>query len=116
MAFLPFGMIILGLIGAYWIISKRFFASAHATRRPASGRTAAPPPARSQRPAWHVTLGVSEFADVDEIRTAYKRLMSRYHPDKAGSLGEEQRLIAARTASEVTAAYREGMNARGLID
>jgi DnaJ like chaperone protein len=65
------------------------------------------------RPAWHDILQTSANADAAEIRDAYKHLISKYHPDKVDSLGQELRDLAAQKSQEITAAYREGMNARG---
>ena len=36
------------------------------------------------------TLGLGEKATLKEIKTAYKNLAKRHHPDKAGSGGGEQ--------------------------
>lgn len=41
-------------------------------------------------------LGVSKTADAAEIQAAYRRLMTRAHPDAGGSEGLAERLNAAR--------------------
>jgi hypothetical protein len=50
------------------------------------------------------TLGLSPGADWDAIERAYKKLIKRYHPDRAG--GDASR------AAEITRAYRELRRAR----
>lgn len=55
----------------------------------------------------YTTLGVGRGAGPEEIRTAYRRLVAQYHPDKVAHLGKEfqemahQKLIAIRQAYEV---------------
>ena len=39
-----------------------------------------------QRP-WNEVLGVSETATLEEIETAYRRLIARYHPDNVTTVG-----------------------------
>jgi DnaJ-domain-containing protein 1 len=64
-------------------------------------------------PAWHDVLNVPPHATVDEIRTAYKTLMSQYHPDKVASLGDELRTLAERKSKEITSACRQAMQSHG---
>jgi len=49
----------------------------------------------------------------EEIRRAYRVLMSQYHPDKVAALGDELKEVAERKSKEITLAYREAMQARG---
>jgi hypothetical protein len=51
-------------------------------------------------------LGVTPASNRDEIKRAFRREISRYHPDKVQHLGPEFQEIAATRASELTAAYR----------
>ncbi len=52
-------------------------------------------------------LGVGRGASPDEIRTAYRRMVAQYHPDKVSHLGKEfqemahQKLIAIQQAYEM---------------
>jgi len=41
------------------------------------------------------TLGVSKDADAKEIKTAYRKLASKHHPDKGGNTAEFQKIQAA---------------------
>jgi len=66
----------------------------------------------STKTAWHEVLGVAPSASSDEIRDAYKRKMSQYHPDKVASLGEEFMEIAVNKSKEINMAYKKGMALR----
>src|SRR3954447_12331417 len=54
------------------------------------------------------TLGLSAGADWDAIERAYKKLIKRYHPDRAGG--------DAGRAAEINRAYRELRRARNDSD
>ena len=51
------------------------------------------------------TLSVPRKATQDEIKTAYRRLAVRYHPDKQSSGTEEQRAVAKAMFSRVADAH-----------
>ncbi len=53
----------------------------------------------------HAVLGVSPGARPEEIRDAYRKLASRYHPDKLEYLGEEFKIMAERRFKEIQEAY-----------
>ena len=73
-----------------------------------SAEVPAPPtPAR-----WHEVLGVSPQSSVEEIRAAYRRCSSQYHPDKVAALGQELQDLAERKFKEITRAYQEGVAER----
>lgn len=97
------------LFVGYWIVSKLI------ADKPQPKADAQPYEAQESgtSPAWHDVLNVSPHATADEIRAAYKTLMSQYHPDKVASLGEELRTLAERKSKEITSAYRQAMQARG---
>lgn len=63
--------------------------------------------------AWHEVLNVAPSADAQEIRRAYKNLMSQYHPDKVASLGPELRELCERKTKEINIAYGQAMAERG---
>ena len=50
-------------------------------------------------------LGVPRNASQKEIRTAYRRLAARYHPDKLTHLGEEFQSLAERKFKAIQTAY-----------
>ncbi len=51
-------------------------------------------------------LEVSPAASVDTITAAYRSLISRYHPDKVATLGQDLRDLAAQRATEINTAYQ----------
>lgn len=123
--------IVVGLIVGYWVISfflgKRGIApSASGADQSGSDRGDAPDvenavpdadSASSPRPdlsTWHQVLEVSAAASEAEIRAAYRRLMSQYHPDKVASLGAELRALAERKSKEINLAYRDAMKCFGI--
>ncbi|SRR5258706_9637049 len=68
----------------------------------------------SSTPSWSVVLGVAPSATEAEIRAAYRRLMSQYHPDKVAALGSELRELAERKSKEIGTAYATALRARGV--
>lgn len=70
------------LVLGYWIVSA-------VLQRTPKGQT------------WHRVLDVNANASVEDIRAAYQRLISEYHPDE-------------RKSREITAAYQEAMRSRGV--
>ncbi|MGP9819240.1 J domain-containing protein [Salinarimonas sp. NSM] len=61
-----------------------------------AGFAALPSPGAA-RP-WHVVLGVSPVASVDEIRAAHRRLIKEHHSDHGGSDDRAAEINAARDA------------------
>lgn len=73
-----------------------------------SGRGAdRPPPPPSLEP-WYRVLGVSVDASPDEIRAAYRKLRTQYHPDKVAHLGAELIALAEAKSKLINRAYEEG--------
>lgn len=52
------------------------------------------------------TLGLEPGADFEQIKTAYRKLSMKYHPDKVGHLGEEFRRVAEEKMKELNMAYQ----------
>ena len=103
-------VIIFGVFAGYWVVSKLFF------RPPPvkDARSSAGVPREASAERWHDILGVASTATAEQIRDAYKHLVSKYHPDKVDSLGQELKDLAEHKTQEITLAYREGMRARGV--
>ena len=64
----------------------------------------------------YLTLGVSENASDGDIKKAYRRLMSRHHPDKMAAKGmpPEMMRIATERAQDISRAYGKIKQARGI--
>jgi len=102
------GVALIGLCAGYWVLTKLFRPPPRAEpsnrrRRAGAGDGGSP---------WHQVLGVSPSATRDEIRRAYRTLLSRYHPDKSATLSQEMRELAERKSREITHAYRHAMQRR----
>lgn len=119
-----------GIFG-YWLVSKLFdglrtkqsHRQAHQTEgsaqadefdraRPQSTAQQAPEIPPRPEPStrhWSDVLGVPTSAPQKEVKDAYRRLMSKYHPDKLENLGEEFRLLAESRAKEIQKAYEEAL-------
>lgn len=52
-------------------------------------------------------LGLEADASPEEIRDAYRREMSKYHPDKVAHLGEDLRTVAERRTKLIQRAYED---------
>ena len=126
-------VVAVGLLAGYWLVS--FFLDGKRGRDPAqrnSSQSLWATPDRDEvkaaeqqggeeltgsmgsAPEWYEVLGVSASASSDDIRAAYKKQLSQYHPDKVASLGPELRQLANQKSQEITQAYREGLAMRGL--
>ncbi|WP_454616496.1 J domain-containing protein [Bradyrhizobium cenepequi] len=58
----------------------------------------------SERSWWEI-LGVNKEATQDDIKTAFRREIARYHPDRVEGLGGELRELAEKKAKEINWAY-----------
>jgi DnaJ like chaperone protein len=77
--------------------------------------TAQPTPAQSLDEAYKV-LGVAAQASNDEVKMAYRRLMSQHHPDKLVARGLPQSMsgVAEQQTHEVRSAYERIKTQRGF--
>jgi lysyl-tRNA synthetase class I len=64
-------------------------------------------PTGSQKKDPYTVLGVERNASVDEIKKAYRRLVSTYHPDKVLHMGEEFQKLAEIKFKEIQEAYQQ---------
>jgi DnaJ-class molecular chaperone len=66
------------------------------------------------QPFWWETLNVDRNASPDQVKTAFRREISKYHPDRVEGLGVELRELADRKAKEVNRAYKLAKEDRGF--
>ena len=57
----------------------------------------------------YAVLGVDATASEAEIKKAYRKLVSKYHPDKVAHLGDEFKVLADRRFKEIQQAYQRIM-------
>jgi DnaJ like chaperone protein len=113
-------VILFGVPAGYWIVSKCFERSRDPVKakRPLGQPEREEKRPRPEQPApketWSEVLGISSSAGIDEIRHAYRRMITQYHPDKVASLGLELRELAELKSKQITMAYREAMRMRGI--
>ncbi|GEM_PF-889496 len=67
---------------------------------------------QEQLRSWHEVLNVPADASLEEIRQAYKILVSKYHPDKVESMGPELKTICEMKSKEINRAFDEAIKLR----
>lgn len=63
--------------------------------------------------AAEALLGIALPASPDEVKRAYRRQISRYHPDKVQHLGEEFQVLAAEKSAQLTHIYQSLLESGG---
>ena len=58
---------------------------------------------------WFDILEVESTASLDEIKSAYKKKISQYHPDKVSALGPEFTPIAEQKTKQINVAYEKAV-------
>ena len=89
-------------------------AAGHDAGATAHDEATAQAPAVDEPPHWSEVLDVARDASVDDIRAAYRRLISQYHPDKVATLGQALRDLAEVKSREITHAYRVAIQERAV--
>lgn len=64
--------------------------------------------------AHYATLGLTDAASDDEIRSAWRRLAAEHHPDKAAALGPTEAAAAEKRFRELKEAWEALQQLRGL--
>ena len=106
-------VIILGLVG-YWGTSAviRFFKkesdwTKNQSKADSNKTKDEPKQDKAQKPSsdksWYEILEVNPSSSLDEIKLAYKKKISMYHPDKVSSMGPEFNEIAQTKSKEINA-------------
>ena len=95
---------------AFEQVMRMFQAQDHFQGEPGSAA-----PSHSLADAYEA-LGVSEAAGDREVKQAYRRLMSQYHPDKliAEGMPEDMVKMATERTQEIQAAWEQVRRARGI--
>jgi DnaJ like chaperone protein len=96
-------------------VTRAELAQLEAIVRGFGGAGGQPTPAETLEAAYRV-LGVTAQAGDDEVKTAYRRLMSQHHPDKlvARGLPESMAGVAEQKTHEVRTAYERIKEQRGF--
>ena len=63
----------------------------------------------------YTVLGISPTASDDEVRTAYRRMAMKNHPDKVATLGPDVQKAAAEKFRQVQEAYETIKKERGIL-
>ena len=82
----------------------------------AAGAGGAAGPSRPSLGEAYQVLGVNEDASDQEVKKAYRRLMSEHHPDKLAARGVPDEMIRVSTekTAEISKAYEMIKEARGM--
>jgi len=90
-------------------LSERDVSQLEALLRAAAGGPSAPgaPPPKDRLADAYAALGVTPQASAAEIKRAYRKLISRNHPDKLAARGlpESMRAVAEERSRELNSAY-----------
>lgn len=130
-------VVVFGLFIGYWIVSQ--FASGKKTPADSADREAQRDTDNGHEPrqtggkggdphrqqprqqetepsaTWYEVLNVAPDASPEEIRLAYRNLVSQYHPDKVATLGPELRELCEGKTKEINTAYDRAMAERGHL-
>ncbi|MEA5446549.1 co-chaperone DjlA [Gammaproteobacteria bacterium AB-CW1] len=89
--------------------------SAQQSRSSSHWQPKRPPPVNDVTTAYQV-LGVNRQSSNDDIKRAYRRLMSQHHPDKLAARGLSQDMVklSEEKTVEIRAAYDRIREARGM--
>ena len=95
---------VLGL--AFWWASRirRAYQARSGGASSAGPEKTTPPEEEAESDPYQV-LGIQPGASKEEIRAAYKKLASQYHPDKVPHLGKEFQDLAHKTFVAIQKAY-----------
>lgn len=98
--------VLAGLSFGYFAVSRFFLHDKpHAIPRESNDSKATADESATLR-NWHTILAVSESATKAEIDVAYKRAISKYHPDKVATMGDEIRAVAEIKSKQINEAYK----------
>ncbi|MCF8091634.1 MAG: DnaJ domain-containing protein [Desulfotignum sp.] len=97
-----------------WFFSKRNQRDGFGSRTTAGNQKFTSNANSSQPPEpAHEVLGVAKDASWEEIQSAYKQQIKKYHPDKLSHLGKEFSDLAARRFVEIQKAFESLKRKKG---
>jgi DnaJ like chaperone protein len=100
-------IVLCALFFGYGLVRLLLTSKEEAEPSEANGKHPYDIPKESNNEDWYKTLDVNPGASLEEIKAAYKRKISQYHPDKVSSLGPEFTLIAEIKTKQINSAYEE---------
>ena len=103
-------MAMMAMKGYVWQADERGRGSAYAS----GGGHYVPPTCDSQEHDPYAVLGIAVDVDDRAVKRAYRKLISRHHPDRLGNLPAEMRQRAEVRAREINAAYDRIKAQRGF--
>ena len=103
---------LLAMKGFAWNVGARTNDWAHAGAY--SQQQGYRPAPRNSGPDPYAVLGVAQGDDERTIKRAYRKLISKFHPDRLGSMPEDMRRRAEQRASEINAAWERIQSERGF--
>ena len=59
-------------------------------------------------------LGLPQGATNEQLREAYKKMISQYHPDRVANLGKELQELATKKTKDINEAYQTLKKRRGM--
>lgn len=89
----------------YWYFIYRPVVRAEGRNQGDGGEKREEEPRRDLPGDPYEVLGVARGASGEEIKSAYRELANKYHPDKVSHLGEEFKALAHQRFKEIQAAY-----------
>jgi DnaJ-domain-containing protein 1 len=106
MGWLEFTVIIVCGLSGFWVVSAVM--DRRGLRAGTQGN------ASDENESWWETLHIDENASPEQIKSAFRREISKYHPDRVEGLGIELQELADRKAKQVNRAYTLAKQARSL--
>ena len=63
---------------------------------------------------YYQILGIAKNASFEEVKKAYYKMATKFHPDKVAHLGDEIKKSAESKIKELNVAYEEIKKQRGI--
>ena len=86
---------------------RRHFEQMYRQQNARSSQQTPPQSEQRQSKTPYEVLGVGPNVSAEELKQAYKKLVSKYHPDKVAHLGEEFKALAEERFKEIQEAYQQ---------